>query len=84
MNVLLWIVFGGLVGWLASVIMGTDQSVVWDIVIGILGALLGGWIGDRITGKRDSAQADRPTSIGNFLWALLGAIILILILRLVM
>lgn len=46
MGILLWIIFGGLVGWIASLILGTDaqQGIIGNIVLGILGALLGGFI----------------------------------------
>ena len=46
MNVLLWIILGGVAGWLASVVMKTDtsQSILMDIVMGVLGGLLGGFL----------------------------------------
>jgi uncharacterized membrane protein YeaQ/YmgE (transglycosylase-associated protein family) len=46
MNFLLWIVFGAIVGWLASVVMGTNKSqgLLMDIVLGLIGALAGGLV----------------------------------------
>ena len=46
MNVFLWIVFGALAGWLASIIMrnNANQGLLMDIVMGIIGALAGGFI----------------------------------------
>ena len=44
MSILIWIVFGALVGWIASAIMGTSEGLVMDIVFGIVGAILGGWL----------------------------------------
>jgi uncharacterized membrane protein YeaQ/YmgE (transglycosylase-associated protein family) len=46
MGIILWILFGALVGWIASMIMGTDaqQGAFLNIVVGIVGAVLGGWI----------------------------------------
>ena len=46
MDVLLWIVLGALAGWIASMIMGTDarQGAVMNIVVGIIGAVIGGFI----------------------------------------
>lgn len=46
MGILLWIIFGALVGWIASLIMKTDaeQGVVINIVVGIVGALIGGFL----------------------------------------
>ena len=44
MGIILWIIFGALVGWLASLVMGTDakQGALGNILLGILGAFLGG------------------------------------------
>ncbi|MBI4067653.1 GlsB/YeaQ/YmgE family stress response membrane protein [Candidatus Gottesmanbacteria bacterium] len=46
MDILLWILFGAIAGWAASIIMGTDirQSTLGDIVLGIIGAVVGGFI----------------------------------------
>lgn len=46
MNTIVWIIFGALAGWIASLVAGTDarQGAVANIVVGILGAFLGGWI----------------------------------------
>ena len=45
MNLILWIVIGGILGWLASLVMKTDaqQGLVLNVVVGIVGALLAGW-----------------------------------------
>jgi uncharacterized membrane protein YeaQ/YmgE (transglycosylase-associated protein family) len=46
MEILLWILFGALAGWLASIVMKTNQSqgVVGDVVLGIVGAIVGGFL----------------------------------------
>ncbi len=44
MGILSWIVFGAIAGWIASAVMGTNESLLLDIVLGIVGASLGGWI----------------------------------------
>lgn len=46
MNIILWVVFGGIVGWIASMIMKTNasQGTLMDIVLGIVGAVAGGFI----------------------------------------
>lgn len=46
MNLILWIIFGALSGWIASMIMKTDakQGFVMDLVMGIIGAVVGGWL----------------------------------------
>jgi uncharacterized membrane protein YeaQ/YmgE (transglycosylase-associated protein family) len=46
MKIMLWIIFGSLVGWIASIIMKTNaqQGIMLNIVIGIVGAVIGGWV----------------------------------------
>lgn len=46
MNILLWIIFGALVGWIASLVMKTDasQGTITDIILGIIGAFVGGML----------------------------------------
>ena len=46
MNFIIWLVVGGLIGWVASMIMKTDaqQGVILNVVVGIVGAMLGGWL----------------------------------------
>jgi uncharacterized membrane protein YeaQ/YmgE (transglycosylase-associated protein family) len=45
-NVIVWLLFGGLVGWLASLVMRTDkeQGILRNIIVGITGAVLGGFL----------------------------------------
>lgn len=78
MGIILWIIFGGLVGWIASIIMKTDaqQGIILNIVVGIIGAVLGGWLMSLI-GKRGVGGFD----LYSFLIALLGAIVLIAIVK---
>ena len=46
MNLIIWLVVGGLIGWVASLIMKTDaqQGLLLNVIVGIVGALLGGWL----------------------------------------
>jgi len=78
MGIILWIIFGALVGWIASLIMKTDpqQGVVLNIVIGIIGAIIGGWLMSFI-GK----STVTGFNLYSFLVALLGAIVLIAIVK---
>lgn len=80
MGILLWIVFGALVGWIASLIMHTDavQGTALNIVVGILGAVIGGWIMSTI-GK----YGVTGFNLYSFLVALLGAMVLIGIVKLI-
>jgi uncharacterized membrane protein YeaQ/YmgE (transglycosylase-associated protein family) len=43
-NLILWLVFGALVGWLASIVMNDREGILLDIVIGIVGAMIGGFL----------------------------------------
>jgi uncharacterized membrane protein YeaQ/YmgE (transglycosylase-associated protein family) len=82
MNLLIWLIVGGLLGWLASKIMGTDaqQGILLNVVVGIVGALLGGWFLSPLFGVGTINQSD--FSIAGLLVSLLGAIILLAIVNL--
>lgn len=78
MGFILWIIFGGLVGWVASLIMKTDaqQGIILNITVGIIGAVIGGWIMS-LFGENGASGFN----LYSFLVALLGAIILIWVVR---
>ncbi len=76
MGILLWIVFGAIVGWIASAVMGNREGLIMDIVFGIVGAILGGWLMSFL-GKGGVTGFN----LYSFLVAILGAIILIAIVR---
>lgn len=76
MGILLWIIFGALVGWVASMIMKTGGGLLWDIVVGIVGAVIGGFLMNML-GYGDV----NGFNLYSFLVALLGACILIAIVR---
>lgn len=80
MNIILWIVFGALVGWIASIIMKTDaeQGTVLNIVIGIVGAVLGGWI----MGLFGEAGVT-GFNLWSFIVALVGSVVLIGIVKMI-
>jgi uncharacterized membrane protein YeaQ/YmgE (transglycosylase-associated protein family) len=84
MNIILWIVFGGLAGWIATLIVGNDASfgIAGNVIVGIIGAFLGGWLSDKL-GFGGQPGAERPTSIGSFIIAVLGAIVLLFVLNLI-
>ena len=83
MNFLLWIVVGGLLGWLASKVMNTDaqQGVLLNIVVGIVGALLAGFLLSPLFGVGTINAGD--FSAAALLVSLLGAVILLAIVNLV-
>lgn len=83
-NFLLWIVFGGLAGWIATIIVGNDArfGIAGNVIIGIIGAFLGGWIADKM-GHGGAPGAERPSTFGSFAVAVLGAVLLLVILNLI-
>lgn len=76
MGIILFIIFGAIVGWAASVLMGGGGGLMWDIIVGIVGAVIGGFIMNSL-----GASGVASFSIYSFLVALLGACILIAIVR---
>jgi uncharacterized membrane protein YeaQ/YmgE (transglycosylase-associated protein family) len=81
-NIILWIIFGGLAGWLATFFVDSDFGILGNVVVGILGAFLGGFIMDKL-GHGGAPGAERPTSILPFLTAVGGAILLLFLVNLV-
>ncbi len=79
MNILIWLIVGGILGWLASLIMGTDaqQGILLNVVVGIVGALIGGFVLAPLFGTATINQGD--FSLSGLLVSLLGAIILLAI-----
>jgi uncharacterized membrane protein YeaQ/YmgE (transglycosylase-associated protein family) len=82
MNFIIWLVIGGLLGWVASKIMRTDaqQGVILNIVVGIVGAMLGGWLISPLVGVPTINQD--AFSIGALAVSLVGAVILLAIVNL--
>lgn len=83
MNFILWIIIGGLIGWVASMIMRTNaqQGLLLNIVVGVVGALVAGWIISPLAGIPTINQD--VFSLPALLVSLLGAIVLLGIVNLV-
>ena len=81
MGILIWLIVGGVVGWLASIIMRTDgqQGILLNVIVGIVGALLAGFIISPLVGV---GTINEGVTIGTFLVSLVGAIILLAIVNL--
>ncbi|MBW6526867.1 GlsB/YeaQ/YmgE family stress response membrane protein [Sphingomonas sp. RHCKR7] len=79
MGIIIWLVIGGVIGWLASIVMRTDaqQGIFLNIVVGVVGAFLGGLL---FTG---GSINNAPLTIYSFLVSLVGAIVLLAIVNLV-
>ena len=77
MNFIIWLVIGGIIGWLASMVMRTDaqQGVILNVVVGIVGALLGGWLISPLVGVPTINQD--ALSVPAMLVSLVGAVILL-------
>ena len=83
MNFIIWLVVGGLIGWIASKIMNTDaqQGVLLNIVVGIVGSMLSGWFVAPLLGAGTINKGD--FSLGGLFVSLVGAVILLAIVNLV-
>jgi uncharacterized membrane protein YeaQ/YmgE (transglycosylase-associated protein family) len=83
-NFFLWLLFGALVGWLASLVMRTDaqQGPLLNIVVGIVGAFLGGLVFN-FMGIGGSSINDNTFSLGALLVSFVGAVILLAAVNLV-
>jgi len=78
-GIIIWLIVGGVCGWLASLIMKTDgqQGILLNIVVGIIGAAIAGYF---IGG---AASLNNGLTIESFLYSLLGAVVLLAIVNLI-
>jgi uncharacterized membrane protein YeaQ/YmgE (transglycosylase-associated protein family) len=77
-GIIIWLVVGGIVGWLASLVMRTDgqQGILLNIVVGIVGAFIGGLL-------FSGGSINEGLTVRSFVISLVGAIILLAIVNLV-
>lgn len=75
MGLIAWIIFGALAGWVASMITGTNdrQGCLLDIVVGVVGAFIGGFLVELLSG----GEFDIAFNITSFIVAVIGAIVLL-------
>jgi uncharacterized membrane protein YeaQ/YmgE (transglycosylase-associated protein family) len=81
MNIIIWLVVGGLIGWAASTFMRTREGILLNVVVGIVGAALGGWFLSPLVGVSTINQSN--FSVPSLLVSFLGAVILLVIVNLV-
>ncbi|HEY5809908.1 MAG TPA: GlsB/YeaQ/YmgE family stress response membrane protein [Povalibacter sp.] len=81
MGIIIWLVVGGVVGWLASIIMRTDgqQGLLLNVVVGIVGAVLAGFVVSPLLGI---ATINQGISVATVVVSLVGAVILLAIVNL--
>lgn len=74
MGIIIWIVFGGITGWVASLLMKTDsqQGLVLNVIVGVVGAFIGGWLASVM-----GIAGVSGFNLYSFIIAILGAITLI-------
>jgi uncharacterized membrane protein YeaQ/YmgE (transglycosylase-associated protein family) len=75
-GLIVWLIIGGVVGWLAGMIMRDSQGIIMNIVVGIVGAFIGGLILDH------GEINDAPLTVESFAVSLIGAVILLAIVNL--
>jgi uncharacterized membrane protein YeaQ/YmgE (transglycosylase-associated protein family) len=82
MNLILIIIVGGILGWLASMVMRTDgqQGIFLNIIVGVVGALLAGFLINPLIGGGTITQGD--FSISALVVSFLGAVVLLAIINL--
>jgi len=68
MSIVIFIILGGVVGWLASQLLGRDDGVVGSIVIGIIGSFIGSFVSQLLT----SGTSYLSLSWSGLLWSLIG------------
>jgi uncharacterized membrane protein YeaQ/YmgE (transglycosylase-associated protein family) len=82
MNAIVWLAVGGVIGWLASLVMKTDnqQGILLNVVVGIVGAVVAGWMISPLVGAATINQGNfsLPSRVVSFL----GAVILLAVVNL--
>ena len=82
MNFIIWLIVGGIIGWVASLIMKRDaqQGILLNVIVGIVGSFLGGFLIAPLLGSGTANSGD--FSIMGLLASLIGAVILLAIVNL--
>jgi uncharacterized membrane protein YeaQ/YmgE (transglycosylase-associated protein family) len=82
-NFIIWLVVGGIIGWIASLVMRTDakQGIILNVVVRIVGAMIGGWFLAPLFGAGSINQGD--FSLAGLIVSFLGALILLAVVNLI-
>ena len=78
-NIIVWIIIGGVAGWLAGIVMKSRSGLIGNIVIGIIGAFIGGFVLNLLNVDADVSGLNIPSLITAFI----GAVILLGVMRMV-
>ena len=81
MGIIIWLIVGGIIGWLASMVMKTDgqQGIILNIIVGIIGAFIGGWVGPKLG---LGGGINGGINVMSVVVSLIGAIVLLAIVNL--
>lgn len=76
---------GGIIGWLASLVMNRDASmgIFWNIVVGCIGSILGRFVYGMVTSGASDRLRDNPFNVETLLVAFGGAVVLLAIMNLI-
>jgi len=80
MGIIAWIILGAIAGWITNMIMGGREGVIATIILGIVGAVVGGWLAGTVLKVADVTGLN----IESIIVAVVGAVIVVAIYRLVM
>jgi uncharacterized membrane protein YeaQ/YmgE (transglycosylase-associated protein family) len=81
MNIIAWLVIGGIIGWLASLLMRSPEGILMNVVVGIVGAFIGGWLLGPLVGAGTINSGD--FTVAGLAVSLLGAVVLLGLMNLV-
>ena len=77
MGIIAWIVLGAIAGWITNMIMGGREGVIATVILGIIGALVGGWLAGSVLGVADVTGVN----ITSIIVAVIGAVIVVAVYR---
>lgn len=77
MGIIAWIILGAIAGWITNMIMGGGEGVILTIVLGIVGAVVGGWLAGTVLGIADVTGLN----VTSIVVAVVGAIIVVAVYR---
>ena len=76
-NLMVWLAVGGVIGWVASMVMKTDsqQGIFLNVVVGVAGALVAGWVTSPLVGSGTINQGD--FTVSSLVASFVGAVLLL-------